>query len=30
MSSRATVSLTVGVSGSGKTYYRCAVFLMDE
>ena len=30
MSSKATVSLTVGVSGSGKTYYRCAVFLIDE
>lgn len=30
MSSKSTVSLTVGVSGSGKTYYRCAVFLMDE
>lgn len=30
MSSKATVSLTVGVSGSGKTYYRCAVFLLDE
>lgn len=30
MSSKATVSVTVGVSGSGKTYYRCAVFLVEE
>lgn len=30
MSSKATVTVTVGVSGSGKTYYRCAVFLVDE
>lgn len=30
MSSKATVSLTVGSSGSGKTYYRCSVFLIDE
>lgn len=30
MSSKATVTVTVGVSGSGKTYYRCAVFLINE
>lgn len=30
MSNKATVTLTVGVSGSGKTYYRCAVFLVDD
>lgn len=30
MSSRSVVTVTTGVSGSGKTYYRCAVFLVDE
>ena len=30
MSSKSTISVTVGVSGSGKTYYRCAVFLAEE
>lgn len=30
MSSKSTITVTVGVSGSGKTYYRCAVFLVDE
>lgn len=30
MSSRSVVTFTSGVSGSGKTYYRCAAFLVEE